>query len=191
LLETARAQFVRDGYRATSLERVAEEAGFSKGAVYSNFRNKDELFLAVMDEVGGAEIKWAVQHFGNPDSVQEALAGLTEWADRILGSESWTTLGVEAVAAARINPELRARLADRDAAVRGVITMLLENGVRRGRAHPLLPAESLASILLAVGVGLGLQRAVEPAVEPGLLVEAIRALVRPADSDHADSGQPE
>jgi AcrR family transcriptional regulator len=39
--------FLRDGYAATSLEKVADEAGYSKGAVYSNFWNKDELCLAV------------------------------------------------------------------------------------------------------------------------------------------------
>ncbi|WP_190123828.1 TetR/AcrR family transcriptional regulator, partial [Streptomyces inusitatus] len=41
--------FARDGYHGASLEGIANEAGFSKGAVYSNFGGKAELFLAVMD----------------------------------------------------------------------------------------------------------------------------------------------
>ncbi|TDC93054.1 TetR/AcrR family transcriptional regulator [Actinomadura sp. 7K507] len=41
--------FARDGYHGASLEAIAGDAGFSKGAVYSNFGGKAELFLAVMD----------------------------------------------------------------------------------------------------------------------------------------------
>ncbi|MDT7795343.1 MAG: hypothetical protein QOD59_4784, partial [Mycobacterium sp.] len=51
LVKTARQLFFDDGYRPTSLEKVADAAGYSKGAVYSNFRNKDELCTAVLDEV--------------------------------------------------------------------------------------------------------------------------------------------
>ncbi|NED97058.1 TetR/AcrR family transcriptional regulator [Phytoactinopolyspora alkaliphila] len=49
LLVAAIATFARDGYHGASLEGIANEAGFSKGAVYSNFDGKAELFLAVMD----------------------------------------------------------------------------------------------------------------------------------------------
>ena len=46
-----RQMFFDDGYHPTSLEKVADAAGYSKGAVYSNFRNKDELCAAVLDEI--------------------------------------------------------------------------------------------------------------------------------------------
>lgn len=49
LVFAARAAFARDGYHGANLEAIAREAGFSKGAVYSNFAGKAELFLAVMD----------------------------------------------------------------------------------------------------------------------------------------------
>ncbi|MEV0590382.1 TetR/AcrR family transcriptional regulator [Nonomuraea cavernae] len=49
LTAAALAAFSRDGYHGASLEGIANEAGFSKGAVYSNFGGKAELFLAVMD----------------------------------------------------------------------------------------------------------------------------------------------
>lgn len=56
LIETAKQLFLRDGYSVTSLERVADEAGYSKGAVYSNFRNKDELCLAVLDRIHDEQV---------------------------------------------------------------------------------------------------------------------------------------
>src|SRR5207247_11276130 len=49
LLEVATAEFLAHGYTGTSLERVAELAGFSKGAVYGNFAGKEELSLAVLE----------------------------------------------------------------------------------------------------------------------------------------------
>lgn len=49
LIGAARLVFARDGYHGANLETIANEAGFSKGAVYSNFASKAELFLAVMD----------------------------------------------------------------------------------------------------------------------------------------------
>ena len=49
LVFTARAVFARDGFHRASLDEIAKDAGFSKGAIYSNFGNKAELFLAVMD----------------------------------------------------------------------------------------------------------------------------------------------
>src|SRR5437879_13494384 len=49
LLEAAAIVFSRQGFDATSVDQVAEEAGFSKGAVYSNFASKEELFMVLLD----------------------------------------------------------------------------------------------------------------------------------------------
>ncbi|GAA1984105.1 TetR/AcrR family transcriptional regulator [Isoptericola halotolerans] len=49
LVAAARAVFARDGYHGARLDEIAREAGYSKGAVYSNFAGKAELFLAVVD----------------------------------------------------------------------------------------------------------------------------------------------
>ena len=46
LLASAREVFAHRGFHAASLEEIAEAAGFTRGAVYSNFENKEELFFA-------------------------------------------------------------------------------------------------------------------------------------------------
>src|ERR671936_541012 len=51
LVEAARAVFLRRGFHTASLDEIAEEAGYTKGAVYSSFGSKDELFLAVLDDL--------------------------------------------------------------------------------------------------------------------------------------------
>ena len=50
LIDAARTVFARDGYHRARLEAIAHEAGYSKGAVYSNFDGKAALFLAVIDD---------------------------------------------------------------------------------------------------------------------------------------------
>src|SRR5258707_10805261 len=68
LVKTARQLFFDDGYRPTSLEKVADAAGYSKGAVYSNFPNKDELCTAVLDEVRAERFGEVVAILARPDT---------------------------------------------------------------------------------------------------------------------------
>jgi len=51
LLGAAQRRFFRDGYHGTTLDDIADEAGYTKGAVYSTFKSKGGLFLALFDEV--------------------------------------------------------------------------------------------------------------------------------------------
>src|SRR5580765_1647639 len=66
LLRAAYRLFLRDGFVATSLAAIAEEAGVTKGAVYSNFESKEDLFLAMLQQAGGGA-KWYA-----PDDVSRA-----------------------------------------------------------------------------------------------------------------------
>ena len=50
LLEAAAIVFARDGFHGATLDAIASYAGFTKGAVYSNFKSKDDLFLALLDD---------------------------------------------------------------------------------------------------------------------------------------------
>src|SRR5471032_739723 len=50
LLDAAAIVFARDGFHGATLDDVAATAGFTKGAVYSNFKSKDDLFLALLDD---------------------------------------------------------------------------------------------------------------------------------------------
>jgi AcrR family transcriptional regulator len=51
LLEAASRVFVRRGYEAASVEEIAEVAGYTRGAVYSNFRDKDDLYVTFLEAV--------------------------------------------------------------------------------------------------------------------------------------------
>jgi AcrR family transcriptional regulator len=71
LIRAARRLFVRNGYAATSLADIAEEAGLTKGAVYSNFESKEDLFLALLEEPSGPG-DWAHQEELHPSDLSAA-----------------------------------------------------------------------------------------------------------------------
>ncbi|HEX2314838.1 MAG TPA: TetR family transcriptional regulator [Thermomonospora sp.] len=175
LIATARRLFLRDGYHATSLEKVAEAAGFSKGAVYSNFATKDELCQVVIDAVRAEQVQAIMAAFGGDGAPADRLAVFRAWAERTIGDQGWTLLEAEfAVHAARRDPALRARVADGGRAWVAALRALIEQEAgRRGVRLP-LPAGELAETLLSLGIGLGLRRAVDPAVSPAALTDMIR-----------------
>ena len=58
LLAAARSVFARSGFHGASVEEIASEAGFSTGALYSNFDGKEDLFLVLMErEIDGARAR--------------------------------------------------------------------------------------------------------------------------------------
>lgn len=185
LIETARKLFLERGFQATSLDAVAEAAGFSKGAVYSNFRGKGDLCLAVLDDSRRREFGTLIDALTDAGDFDRRLAALEEWSERSLGAEGWTVLGAEAIAAANTDADLRLRLARRDAAFRE----LLADGLRRladeESVELAVPAEDAAAILLAAGIGIGLQRSVGAPLGGRLLVDVTRLIVLPPEADNA------
>jgi AcrR family transcriptional regulator len=69
ILKAAIVRFAREGYRATSLTRVAHDAGLSPSAIYPYFANKEALFIAAVDEDAAREIEDALAGVRNVDLI--------------------------------------------------------------------------------------------------------------------------
>lgn len=172
LVKTARQLFFDDGYHPTSLEKVADAAGYSKGAVYSNFRNKDELCTAVLDEVRAERLGEVLDIVAKPDTPAR-IDAIREWAQRVIGDPGWTTLEVEFAAHARQNEQLRTELAGRLDGILQMITAALESADTSDLA---MPGRETATVLLALGVGLGLLRSIDPGIPVSGLIDTLRLL---------------
>lgn len=178
LLDAAADVFNRLGYHGASLEAVAEAAGFTKGAVYSNFASKAELFVELAERKGatgsGEEARARFRAMTLGELLDSMGEGLRAQASR---DEHWDVLTVEFWLAAMRDPALRAVVA------RDYAEMRCEYGpeVARklaadGREIPFTEAE-IGSLISALGTGLLMQYYLEPgAVEPALLPRALRAL---------------
>src|SRR5215213_6530176 len=95
LIDVARELFLDVGYAASSLDKVAIAAGFSKGAVYSNFSGKEELCMAVLDSIHEEQIAGVVGAFTQHTDISGRIDAFAAWAQEGVGRPSWTALEVE------------------------------------------------------------------------------------------------
>src|SRR3954465_11737054 len=79
LLDAARRVFLERGYHGASLELVARAAGYTKGAVYSAFASKADMFLALYDREMEAR----------RERLEAVAADPAEWLERVRGARAW------------------------------------------------------------------------------------------------------
>jgi AcrR family transcriptional regulator len=179
LLEVAAEEFLAHGYTGTSLERIAELAGFSKGAVYGNFAGKEELCLAVLENHYFAYLQNFVADFAAGGStIENRLAVLERWFDVLMGEDEWQLLAMEFAVQTRRNPKIQQQLAEREKMVRTAVTALLSQQIKQLGVTPLLPPDQLGVVLVAVVGGIAVQRLIDPTIPASLVTDAVRALFR-------------
>ena len=179
LIEVAGDMFLDVGYAGTSLDKVALEAGFSKGAVYSNFAGKEELCMAVLDEIHAEKIRLVQQVFAEDASLDVRLKNFVEWTRSSLGEPQWTALEAEIAAVARHNEWVATELVKRHREVRRLIVTLIEATVADAGLETTIPVEDVATALLALGAGLGGLRALDPRIDMDVFGVILAGLVRP------------
>jgi AcrR family transcriptional regulator len=158
LIQAARRVFLRHGYHAATLDAVAEEAGFTKGAVYSAFDSKADLFLAVFDDRVAArvrEIERADVDAKTPGEHAEALA--RQFIAGIEHDPDWSAVVIEFWAHASRDPELRARFAARHAVLKNALARAFDAMTQRTGRPAVLAADHLATVGLALGNGFALE----------------------------------
>lgn len=177
LIATATELFLRDGYAATSLDKIAETAGFTRGAVYSNFRNKDELCLAVLDEYRATKVAEIMASLSVP-TLDARIGGFEQWAERVIGDPQWTRLELEFAAHASRDEALAAQVGERLRQLLDLIGAALQAATAQADVELPLPADEAAVAVLSLGVGLGLFRSIEPALPIGALTNTLRVLAQ-------------
>ncbi|HEY9378460.1 MAG TPA: TetR/AcrR family transcriptional regulator [Jiangellaceae bacterium] len=186
LVQAARRVFLRHGYHAATLDAVAEEAGFTKGAVYSAFDSKADLFLAVLDERVGARIRdiESVDAKGvSPGAHAEALA--RQFVAGIEHDPQWSAVVIEFWAHASRDPDLRERFAARHAMLRKAFADVFEAMTQRTGRRLAFDADRLATIGLALGNGFALEAMAGGHVD-GDLFPQVAAVLMTALTDGKD-----
>ncbi|GAA3160723.1 TetR/AcrR family transcriptional regulator [Blastococcus jejuensis] len=180
LLDAARRTFLARGYAGATIDAIAEEAGFSKGVVYSQFAGKADLFLTLLEQRivdRAAENGRLVAEHSGPDALRSLLRTS---ARRSRHGSDWGRLLIEFRLVAAHDPELNARyrvLHDRtiDLFAETVTAALARDGLA-----PAYPARTFAQLVLALDTGVVLERAADPDALPLELAEHVLArLVAP------------
>lgn len=179
LLDAGAAVFGQRGYHGASLDEVAATAGFTKGAVYSNFKNKDDLFVAVLEDQIATQISDIEALLGDhpqPDPSQlDAIQLLI--SPRRNPLIDWMALYLEFVLYALRNPAARSLLQDFRRRTREAVERLVQQSWVTLGADPELTAHAVATITLALFNGLDLERLVDPDAMPPTLTEDTLAFI--------------
>jgi AcrR family transcriptional regulator len=162
LLAAALRVFLARGYHAATLEQIADEAGFSKGAVYSRFGSKADMFLALLTD------RIAVRAAQNASAVAElassgTVAGLIElaWqAER--ATPGWRLLVTEFRVLAARDPALNLRYATAHVTTVDGIASVLSAMAERDGISLAVPSRRLAELLLAIETGIALEQLASP-----------------------------
>jgi AcrR family transcriptional regulator len=197
LLEAAAAVFAAKGFHTASLDEIAEAAGFTKGAIYSNFGGKAELFLALVDQRRAAmvaEFFPASDPSLHPDPA-ELLESISDVYRRLTPTETEYALWAEFELYALRNPELRQRI-NRDNRQRfdALVAVVTQQLTDLGVANPALHPETLTRLYIAVFDSLARQRALDPDGVPdalfATLVTFLNDAVRHTSTPSTDTTPP-
>lgn len=167
LLDAAQRRFFEAGYHATTLDEVADDAGYTKGAVYSTFGSKAGLFLALFDDIVDrrlAATRAIIASDTNASPNLQALADqpVDERNARLL------LLSIEFWVHAAHEPELLAAFSERYRRLRTSLAQLAPQD------SPLDP-QRWALVTLALSNGFALERLIDPDGVPDDLMAAVQA----------------
>ncbi|UGY16456.1 TetR/AcrR family transcriptional regulator [Bradyrhizobium septentrionale] len=167
LFEAAARVFEEQGIGGASIEAIAAAAGFTRGAFYSNFKSKDELIIAMLEDHVEQSIRRCLdllaQHQNLADFL-EALRTMDRSRQDPLGRSP--LLHMEMILfvarAEKRRPELAKRLRARRKLIADIVTATVKNGGRNGALNP----EWTGAIVLALEDGFRLHRLIDPETTP-------------------------
>jgi len=178
VLTAARSVFANRGFHGASVEEIASEAGFSTGALYSNFDGKEDLFLVLMEreiEEHAREIEEAVR--SSATVAERATGGARVWMKMIEREPDVLLLFTEFWAYGVRDADVRPLIAARFAQARAVLTDLIADGLREFDLELTMPVQELAIAIDALADGVARQKLADPDAVPDELMGRILSLL--------------
>jgi AcrR family transcriptional regulator len=170
LLDAAEQVFLRRGLQGSSVEEISAEAGFTRGAFYSNFKSKDELFVELLqDRVYRRYAEMAGEAEGQPGTPRERLRwGIEQMRKMYEGQlgEWLLRLWLECLTQAARDPEFRKLAATFWSGNRGLLTEGVQHAFEEVGDKAPLPPKEIATAMIALDIGLVVQNLVDPDEAP-------------------------
>jgi len=176
ILDAASKVFAAEGFAGATIDAIGQAAGFTKGAVYSNFGSKDELFLALLDrefELRGEQIATALESGGDTTAAAQTLSRSV--LDSVHDHADYYVLFVEYWLRAVRDPELRERLIARR---RAAAAQQADNLAGSAAATSGRPLAELAQLVVTMNLGIAMEEVLRPGtIDPDLLGQLISGLL--------------
>ena len=193
LLDAALKTFAEVGFAAASVEDICRRGGFTRGAFYSSFRTKDELFGALFARETTRDLARAEQQLTGIEQEADPVAAAVERClSTFRADRTWVLVLTEYRLHAARRPDAAAALAEHLAGLHTRLTELIEAAATRSGVRLTLPAGELARIVTALHDGFvisdlpGAGRPADAGATP-LERTALLLLLRAAVSDPAST----
>lgn len=188
LIEATQRVYVREGFDGTTVGKIAEEAGYTTGAVYSNFAGKLDLLFALMERQSHSFALGRLKVAGGlPDIDSKFVALSSQWQATIEDNIEIYQLMYRLQALSVGDSEARGRFEQLDQRIRDRLAVLIEEELSDLDIEFTVPVARLASAVQALSNGFSMRQTTR--IDPGLSIEfsdAVRALfqsmTRPMDS---------
>jgi AcrR family transcriptional regulator len=181
LLDAALELFAEQGYGATSIPEICTRAGLTKGAFYSNFANKDALFLVLLDRSWDQRASWIRRAMSAGGDLDGAPEKRTRVPDLVVDRQ-WTLVSVEFSLHAIRRPEVAKLLVEHELRVRSELATLVTEALEGAGRVPTCPVDELARMIVAITEGSDIQALTDGAagavVRSDLGPRAVAALLR-------------
>jgi len=160
LLDAATEVFAEVGLDATSVESVCERAGFTRGAFYSNFASKEEMFLELAASVARSrvsDVEARVAELAGEGTLDATPATAVALVERVLDLPGDDRLGVLLMSEIRIhalrNPAMAEAFLEQDQELSRNIARMIGDIARASGLRLALPQDQVAQLLLLVWEG--------------------------------------
>lgn len=178
LIDAAGRVFAERGFAASSVEAIAAEAGFTRGAFYSNFRTKEELFAELLQQRA-----FSVYRDMAAESADNGRPSLRETGERLAAiqrdenGQSLFRLWLELLAHAGRDEDFRKIAAGFWRGTRELSAAAIEKSYVESGARPPANPEWLATAMIALDIGLALQHFIDPEQVPLEIYPALYELL--------------
>ena len=171
------------GFLAATVEEIAAEAGYTRGAVYKHFGGKEGLWLATMAAQAEAHLKLLDDALAAANDQRELVRALlpTAFADDDEAAR-WSATTAEFLAAVAGQPETAAAVVAAQKRHEEQIVAVLDRHCRRLGLRPALPLPRVVVVLGALGGGLALRRGMDPDVDVPAILSGVLDLVFPGET---------
>ena len=169
LLDAAARVFVERGFVGASVEAIAAEAGYTRGAFYSNFESKEELFAELLQQRVYTQYRAVAERASAPRVERPTLREVGEQLAAMQGAPEgrWLfRLWLELIAHAGRDERFREIAAGFWRANRAQSAAAVAAAYDEMGTSPPVPAEHLASAMIALDIGLAIQRFADPVAVP-------------------------
>lgn len=170
LLRAASTVFAERGFAGATMQQVAAAAGFTTGALYSNFANKDDLFFELFDQEVTGRITAVRAILGQDDltvtNEVTALAAGRQMTAAMQHSREWQLLFTEFWLRAARDDQLRERWVEKRRDYRRQLTELAEEALTGWGAGTAVSSRTLMFTMLALNNGLAIEELADPGSVP-------------------------